>query len=290
MNENNILVTGTPRSGTTLVCHLLNKLPNVVALHEPMKPRLFADLSRREEIPDEIAQFCHVQRESIRCRGLALSKNVDGTVPDNPVGNDRSERGLRGSIASKGWISIDKPLTPDHALVLKHNSAFAAVIDLLVDHFPVFGVIRNPLATIGSWNSVSFNVHQGHAPAGERLSPDLVARLKGIDDPLDRQIGLLDWFHGRFLRYLPADRIIRYEAVVQSGGSALAAVLPGAASLREELASRNSNKLYDMEWMLRAGERLLAAEGAFWQTYDRTDVEALLDEAGNRSRVADLSE
>jgi hypothetical protein len=42
--------------------------------------------------------------------------------------------------------------------------------------------------------------------------------------------------------------------------------------------------------MLRAGERLLAAEGAFWQTYDRTAVEALLDEAGNRSRVADLSE
>ncbi len=247
MDENNILVTGSPRSGTTLVCHLLNKVPNIVALHEPMKPRLFADLGRREEIADEIARFCHEQRESIRLRGRALSKNVDGAVPDNPVGTQRSARGLRGSIASKGWIVVDKPLSPGYALVVKHNSSFASVIDILVERFPVFGVVRNPLATISSWNSVSFNVHEGHARAGERLSPDLTARLAGIDDPLDRQLALLDWFHGRFLRYLPAEKIIRYESVVESGGTSLAVILPEAGCLGEELSSRNANTLYNAD-------------------------------------------
>lgn len=37
MNENNIILTGLPRSGTTLSVHLLNKLPNTVGLHEPIK-------------------------------------------------------------------------------------------------------------------------------------------------------------------------------------------------------------------------------------------------------------
>ena len=39
----NVLVTGTPRSGTTLICSLVNKLPDTVALHEPMNVWEFAD-------------------------------------------------------------------------------------------------------------------------------------------------------------------------------------------------------------------------------------------------------
>jgi len=37
-NPHNIILKEIPRSGTTLVCHLINKLPNFVALHEPMLP------------------------------------------------------------------------------------------------------------------------------------------------------------------------------------------------------------------------------------------------------------
>ena len=33
-----IILTGIARSGTTLSCSLLNKLPQCVALHEPMNP------------------------------------------------------------------------------------------------------------------------------------------------------------------------------------------------------------------------------------------------------------
>jgi len=34
-NPRNVLITGTPRSGTTLICSLVNKLPDTVAVHEP---------------------------------------------------------------------------------------------------------------------------------------------------------------------------------------------------------------------------------------------------------------
>src|SRR5262245_2561552 len=45
MDDRNVLVAGIPRSGTTLTCHLLNSLPDIVALHEPIGEELMGDMS-----------------------------------------------------------------------------------------------------------------------------------------------------------------------------------------------------------------------------------------------------
>lgn len=277
MPGTNILITGTPRSGTTLTCHLLNKLPDTLALHEPMRVKRFEAMSQAE-IAQEIARFCVEQRESVHTRGRAISKNLEGAVPDNPIGEGRTDAGLRKSLVSRSEIVVDKPLAPDFALVIKHNSAFTAVLETLVAHFPVFGVIRNPLATLASWSSVEFSASSGYARAAERLDPDLKTRLASIHDDLDRQICLLDWFHGQFRRYLPDAAILRYEAVVATGGRALSVVRPAAAQLDEPMRSRNTNTLYDHAAMRRIGERLLATDGAFWEWYTPESVSALLDE------------
>lgn len=290
MSSNNVLVTGTPRSGTTLSCHLLNKLPDTVALHEPMQVKKFAELQDHEEICQSIRSFCDEQRVLIHTRKRAISKNVSGVVPDNPVGTDRSDMGLRQSIVSRGEIIIDKELSQDFMLVVKHNSAFTAVLEGLVKRFPVYAVVRNPLATLSSWGSVAFGVQSGNARAAERLDPNLKARLAEIDDELDRQIYLLGWFHGQFRRYLPEEAIIHYESVMESGGRALSVVRPEAKDLIEPLESRNKSKLYDYRSMLRLGERLLNSEGAYWESYTKESVERLLHELkveqrGRRSPV-----
>jgi hypothetical protein len=274
---NNVLITGTPRSGTTLTCHLLNKLPDTVALHEPMRVKAFESLSR-DEICEEIRRFCDEQRSSLRLHQRAISKNVGGVVPDNPFGEGRSADGLRKRLASKGEIVVDKPLSPDFMLVIKHNSAFMAVLETLATRFPIYGVIRNPLATLASWNSVEISASSGYARAAERLDPDLKARLAVIHDDLDRQICLLDWFHGQIRRHLPDNAILRYESVVATGGRVLSKVNPHAEHLRGPMESRNTNKLYDVAAMRKIGERLLATDGAFWEWYTRDSVVALLDE------------
>ncbi len=278
MSDNNVLVTGTPRSGTTLTCHLLNKLPDTVALHEPMQVKRFAALGGQEEICAAVARFCDEQRRSIRERKRAVSKNVAGAVPDNPVGTGRSTVGLRQSIVARGEIVVDKDLSDDFMLVVKHNSSFTAVLQHLVERFPVFAVIRNPLATLASWSSVAFNVQSGRAQAAERLDPELTANLGAIADDLDRQIYLLGWFHGQYRRYLPERSIIQYESVVATGGRALAVVRPEAEGLSESLESRNTSSLYDYQAMLRMGERLLESEGAYWESYTKESVERLLVE------------
>src|SRR4051812_46895636 len=101
MRETNVLITGTPRSGTTLSCHLLNKLPQTVALNEPMRGSQFRAST---EVCDVVARFCAEQRASILEQGRALSKNVDGFVPDNPIGTHRTGSGLRERVVSQGEI------------------------------------------------------------------------------------------------------------------------------------------------------------------------------------------
>lgn len=278
MAYNNVLVTGTPRSGTTLTCHLLNSLPDTVALHEPMRVGQLAVLDGRAAISRAIAQFCDDQRRSIHEQKRAISKHVDGAVPDNPVGPDRTASGLRRSIVEKSTIVVDRPLSPEFMLVIKHNAAFTALLEELTRRFTVYAVVRNPIATLASWSSVNFSVRRGHAPAAEKLDPALAATLRGIDDDLDRQIALLGWFHDQFRTYLPAKAIIRYEEVVASGGRALRVIRPEAETLSVPMESRNTSSLYDHFSMQRIGERLLASDGAHWEWYGKESVRAILDE------------
>jgi hypothetical protein len=275
MNSNNILITGTPRSGTTMTCHLLNMLPETVALHEPMQT---GQLKGQDGPAAAVERFCDDQRQSILEHGLAISKHAGGTVPANPVGTSRTDAGLRKREVSKGEIIIDKELSPDFALVVKHCGSFTATLDRLVPRFPVYAIVRNPLSMLASWATVEFAVQRGRVPVAEGLDPELKAKLASIDDVLDRQIHILTWFHDRIRRYLPDEAIIRYESIVETGGKALAVVRPGAVSLAEPLQSQNTSGLYDRERMARIGERLLKSDGAHWQSYSKESVERLLGE------------
>ena len=76
----NVLITGTPRSGTTLLCSLLNKLPDMVALHEPMNVWDFPKCPDASAVADVIEAFCVETRKSLHERGVAMSKHVAGRV------------------------------------------------------------------------------------------------------------------------------------------------------------------------------------------------------------------
>ena len=276
MHEHDIVLTGLPRSGTTLTCHLLNKLPDAVALHEPIRG-VFRRLRDHDEIRSEVERFFAGTRESIVTRRVALSKQQDGRVPDNPVGDRRSEAGLRQRAVAKGEVVIDKELGPSFLLAVKHPVAFTALLDTLVRHFPCYAVIRNPVAVLASWNSVDMPVQRGHAPVAEHLDATLKRTLARIDDRLERQIALLGWFCERYATVLPAGAVVRYEDIVSSGGRALRVITPRAEALDETLESRNTNAAYDRQAMRRIGERLLRTDGAFWHFYTRDSVERLLE-------------
>jgi hypothetical protein len=276
-----------PRGGTTLACELLNRVPDTVALNEPMT---FEDMTGEPRRPgfrwteeqrapdpalacDRIASFIADARSSIATRGEAVSLHVGGEV----IGKRMSdETGARRDQAERTPIRIDKPLSERFVLVVKHPAAFAALLPSLLERFPVFAVVRNPLGVLASWQTVPLSLRNGRSQAAERLDVALAKQIAHTPDRTDRQLHLLDFFYGRLHAHLPAERIIRYEALVDSGGRALEPITPRARELDETLESRNRAPVYDEQEVRALADRLLASEGAYWRFYDREAVERLL--------------
>lgn len=263
---NSIILTGPPRSGTTLACFLLNKLPNVVALHEPMNLKMFPSPETGLMAIDE---FFPKMRQSLLSEKQALSKASGSHIPDNPF--KHTSGALRKSIVQKEWVSFDKPLDSDFQLVIKQNAHFTFLLDRLIQSYTCATILRNPVSVIASWNTIDAPVAKGNLTVLKGLSPQLYHEIEQIPDILDRQVRLL---HELFLRYLdlPELIVVRYEDIIESGGSALKKILPQAEALSEDLLSKNRNSLYRLEEISRIKERLLAFDGAYLKFYSTEQI------------------
>lgn len=300
-----VLLTGLPRGGTTMACELLNELPDVRALDEPMDviamiraaagvQSAASDRARGRaasngaesldiaSIHAEIERFAAEQRRSILERGVALTKHVAGRVNGAKVSDRREQdgQGPRVRLVEIGEIPVAAPSSPDFTLVIKHPVAFTALLPALLGRFEVFAVVRNPLSVLASWESVPMAVREGRLGLPAAVAPDIARRLEEIDDRLERQLALLVWFYERYARTLPRARVVRYEDMIASGGAALAPVAPSAATLQMPLASRNAASVYDRAHMRAAGRLLLEREGAHRLYYSAAEIHEAMVAAG----------
>lgn len=272
----NVLITGMPRSGTTLTCSLLNRLPDIVALHEPMNVFEFVGRSS-DEVVKTIEEFCAESRKSLHENKFAISKHVGGKVRDNSAAADRAGKRVRQT--EHGRIEIDKPLAQDFTLAIKHPAAFTALLEPLSKRFECLAIVRNPLATLGSWNSLDwFPLKDGHLPVGEKLDVDLARVLSKTANVIERQIYILEWFYDRFRKFLNERTVIKYEALIGSRGRELAKFFPATEQLDEDLSSKNVSEFYDRALMADAGARMLKRDGSLWNFYSKAEVENLLSE------------
>jgi hypothetical protein len=270
-----IVLTGIPRGGTTLACHLLGQAADTLALFEPMPVHLLP-VAHDAALEEVVRFFSHVRKQALS-QGRVPSKHRDGHVPDNPYGERGDAVGVRPWLADLGEIDVGKPLSPAFRLVIKHNSAFVALLPKLATRYPVIGVVRNPLAVLASWRSVDLSVSHGCLPAGERLDPLLAAQLAAQPDLLRRQVLLLDWFFERLLRWVAPARLIRYEDTVASGGSGLllAAGRPAVTGAATTLRSRNLNPQYAADEVASLLAALREHASACWRCYSVAEVTAL---------------
>src|SRR5256885_1964197 len=178
-----------------------------------------------DEVAAMVENFCAESRKSLHEEGFAVSKHVGGKVRDNSAAVDRV--GKRSRQTEHGRIEIDKPLSKDFTLAIKHPAAFTALIETLSKHFECFAIVRNPLATLASWNSLDwFPLKDGHLPVGEKLDVDLARELSKKSDVIERQIQVLEWFYDRFSRFLQKSSVIKYEALIASRGRELGKIFP----------------------------------------------------------------
>ena len=167
------LLSGVPRSGTSLCCRLTGSLPDTVALSEPIRRKAFGGMETPAGACKHIGEFALQVRARILAERRAPSVQVEGCLDDNRRAARHTEAGLRRLGGEWGEIAIEKALTPRFTLLVKHNALFAALLPRIADSFPVLALVRNPLAVLASWQTVDLPVNRGRLPAGEELDPTL---------------------------------------------------------------------------------------------------------------------
>lgn len=268
-----IILTGIPRSGSTLSCKILNDYENTLALLEPMNPSSISAKEGKYKASLKVSEFAFESRKKVLETGLALSRHKEGVISSNFI-SESSKKELRESIVKLGDIEVNKKLDNNFTLIIKQNAFFTSILDELIIFFPCYGIVRNPLSILASWSTVDLPINKGHIPAGERFDETLFKTLNITEDVLDRQIIILNWFFERFDKYLPKKNIIKYENIIKSNGNNFFD-LSFNKKLEKKLdilENKNSSHLYQNVDIDKFYKKLLNSTGVFWKYYSYDDI------------------
>lgn len=277
-SPDNAILVGPARSGTTLACGLLNKLADVVALDEPFERQRLQSLEGPDAFLAIVAEQFTSQRTMIETRGEAESTLSEGGDLANHYATQSAATTLRKrQVALNKMRDVNK--VDDFKLIIKHTLPFTAQLDALTRRYETFVLVRNPLAILASWNSIDAAYREGTIqPYVQPLADgDLLARLSGIADRIERQVDLLEWHFDQYRPALQHANVVRYEDIVETGGRALAVITVSARKLDEDLESHNTNPLYDRDLIWELKEKLIARRGAIWDFYAPKQVECLFE-------------
>ncbi len=274
-DSNTLLVTGLPRSGTTLVCALLNECPDTVALAEPLKLKWHGD---RALAVCEIRQSIAAIRHQALTTNQTMSHHIGGAMPDNWIEEPVEADGvLRRSKAEFGLVSLGGSLSANFRLIVKHPAEFSALADLLLGQFPLMAIVRHPLAVLASWQTVDLPVHNGHIPIAEAFNPELAARLAAEPDRLERQVRLIEWLLSTYARLLP-DSVLRYEDLIAAPQASLARMTPNACAPSRALRAYAPADRYagtDLKALAKALLRIQTVAETFYPDFEHSLAEWL---------------
>jgi hypothetical protein len=262
-----ILLGGIPRSGTTLLCALLNKLPNAIALAEPMD---FGQVSSKEQLFKFISTFQEEARDKALKEGVFLTKTRSGVLVDNTVSASPASSQLRNGDAVKSYIPVGKNLSKDFNLFIKHPTLFTLFAEELSKSFSVYASIRHPLAVLASWQTVAFAVYEGRQAIVERFDASRAKRIARLPDRIDRQVEILSWMFGVCER-LGHQRILRYEDVTSDPEGQLARIHDQIVPLNYPIKVETVESRYpfvDLKPLAKALRRIAPQVRNFYPDFD----------------------
>jgi hypothetical protein len=214
-----LIITGLPRSGTTLVAALVDAREGVCCLSEPQRHVELAETAADAAafVAAVGADFAALRREladgaAVMDRRGQNDEAVDNYFAEPDAAGVRSPRFrcVPRSVAN---------MTDDTVLAVKHNGLFTGVLPEFVaaGRHAVLAIVRDPADAIASWQSIDMPIRHGRLPAAERFWPELAAIVRRDDLPLlDRQILVADLVLARFRQC--GVQVLRYEDLVHDIG------------------------------------------------------------------------
>ncbi len=205
----NVLITGIPRSGTTLAAAMLDGLENSVCFSEPQwqVDWLEQQIDRKEYAQKVLDDFTHIRKKIRNNEIIQDRRNEDGRSLTNYFNRQRTTQYV--------LKAMDKDLEPGYLLATKHNAHYSAILDILsYAEIPILVIIRHPVPTILSWLSLNLPISGGRLPAGERLSHEIKMIVESSEDILVKQVLIFDEFCKQYKRCQQHIHLLTYEEIV----------------------------------------------------------------------------
>ncbi|GGE00829.1 hypothetical protein [Planktosalinus lacus] len=263
----NVILTGIPRSGTTLCCKILLEVENQIALNEPIAAHHFKSKLTPEKVVKNA--FATYRKQLLKNQAVPIRTRA-GKITDNAYSTDNK---TRKKVLERTLVEFDKNLNSDFTLILKHCAEFTLILDKLVKSYECFAIVRNPLSVLASWHSVDVPVSEGRVYKSEILNSDFHIQLERIKSLKDKQIFILNWYFSQFTM-LPTQNIIKYEDIIASQGTELSIISGKDTFSKDTLSNHNKNSLYNKKAMASYLQMLLTcSEGAFLDFYSIEEIE-----------------
>jgi len=207
-----LLITGIPRSGTTLTSAWVDLLQNTVCLNEP--PRHYAwvfTAKDRHEYVQKCSDDLRDTREALVAGNPVRDRReAGGAVPTNYF-SDSGRRQLSYSLVQRPSAGSDL------LLAIKHNEPFTAVLPELTElaGTRVIAVVRHPIPTLLSWRSRPIPLSKGNLSAGYRFWPEALAARNESGSIDELQVRIYEQYCKRYWENRDRIVILRYESLIE---------------------------------------------------------------------------
>lgn len=219
MHRRNIIITGIPRSGTTLLTALMDSSPDTVALNEPKWQYDWARENRRHSPPEEFAKwlvgdFIMTRRKLLKGIPLPERRAPDGAPVTDYYRIDPETGAMEDTFKTIPFVRSG--LTPEFRLAMKHNGLYFGVMQQIIETemFDICAIIRHPVQVIASWNRAPIPLSRGTIPGAVLYWGEMHRLTRSPVGVLEKQVRMYDLLCKRLHYFRNHVTVVRYEELV----------------------------------------------------------------------------
>jgi Sulfotransferase family len=238
----NIIVTGIPRSGTTLVAALIDRTADSLCLSEPPEAVQWIKESPTAKAYARrvVASFDGVRSTVLSGGTFSDMRAADGAAVTNYADGVRDGR---RAFNFNSVASSRQGLSNNFLLAIKHNTPFAAVLpDLVQEDVPLFAMVRHPISVLLSWLSLDLPFSRAQFPDAERFWPEINEAGLLSGDRISAMAASYEMFCARFLECRVP--ILKYEDLL-ADPDIIARLFGRNPRVDTDISDMNANPLYD---------------------------------------------
>lgn len=211
----NVILTGIPRSGTTLAASIIDSLPDTVCLNEPDWQVSKVTDTGKNFAKWLVGDFAQTRQKLLSGEPITDRRSQEGEAVTNYFLVDPASKQTQRNFKKIPFTRSG--LSPDFTLAIKHNGPYLAALKPIVElnYFTVIAIVREPIGVIHSWRSVDLPISRGDLPTAKHYWPRMAELIAHDIDLLEKQVKMYDLMCERLYEQRERIHLLPYETLLK---------------------------------------------------------------------------